>query len=177
MIGFLRCIGLLNAAIWFGAGVFVMLGVGAAISSGDMKQLLETYYPSYSLRIDEILIARYYTLGIVCGIMAIIHLLAEQLYFGRAPQKRWLGLLVGMLAFILIARFSLEPKLNHLITNRFAVNAPPQIRAAATESFKAWNRVSWAGNFLVLVGLGFYLVRVGSGGEATRFIGSGKFRS
>jgi Domain of unknown function (DUF4149) len=177
VIGFLRCIGLLNAAIWFGAGVFFMLGVSAAVSSGDMQQLLESYYPSYSLRIAEILIARYYTLAIVCGIIAIIHLLAEQLYFGRAPQKRWISLLVGMLAFILLAQFGLQPKLNHLRVNRFAVNAPTQVRATATESFNTWHRISVAGNFLVLVGLGFYLIRVGAPRESTRFIGSGKFHS
>ena len=154
-----------------------MVGVGAAISSNDMQQLLESYYPSYSIRIGEILIARYYTLAIVCGIVAIIHLLAEQLYFGRAPQKRWMGLLVGMLAFILAAKFGIQPKLNHLRVNRYAVNAPAQVRAAATESFNSWHRVSVAGNFLVLIGLGFYLIRVGQVGESTRFIGSGKFHS
>jgi len=154
-----------------------MLGVGAAISSGDMQQLLEAYYPSYSLRIAEIVIARYYKLAIVCGVIAILHLLAEQLYFGRAPQKRWLGLLVGMFAFVLVGDFGLQPKLNHLRTNRYAVNAPAQVRAVATESLKVWNRVSWTGNFLVLVGLGFYLVRVGNPSDSTRFIGSGKFRS
>lgn len=154
-----------------------MLGVSAAVSSGDMQQLLESYYPSYSLRIGEILIARYYTLGIVCGVIAIIHLLAEQLYFGRAPQKRWLSLLVGLLAFILAAKFGLQPKLNHLRVNRYAVNAPAQVRVAATDSFNSWHRISVAGNFLVLVGLGFYLIRVGQVGEPTRFIGSGKFHS
>jgi hypothetical protein len=177
VIGFLRCIGLLNAAIWFGAGVFYIVGVGAAISSGDMQKLLESYYPSYSGIVSQIIIARYYKLAIVCAIIAILHLLAEQFYFGRAPQKRWMSLLVGMFAFVLLGNFWLQPKLNHLHTNRYAKNAPPQVREAAIDSFKVWHRVSVAGHVLVLVGLGFYLIRVGASGESTRFIGSGKFHS
>jgi len=177
VIGFLRCIGLLNAAAWFGAGIFYLLGVGAAVSSSEMQKLLESYYPSYSGMIGEIIITRYYRLAIVFAIIAIIHLLAEQLYFGRAPQKRWLSLLIGMFAFVLLGYFWLQPKLNHLHTNRFAVNAPQQVRAAATDSFNSWHRISAVGNFLVIVGLGFYLIRVAQSGESTRFIGSGKFRS
>lgn len=147
------------------------------MSSNEMQKLLESYYPSYSGMIGEIVITRYYRLAIACAIIAIVHLLAEQLYFGRAPQKRWIGLLVGMFAFVLLGNFWLQPKLNRLHTNRYAVNAPPQVRAAATDSFNSWHRISVAGNFLVLVGLGFYLIRVGQFGETTRFIGSGKFHS
>jgi hypothetical protein len=177
VIGFLRCIGLLNAAAWFGAGIFFMLGVGTAMSSNDMHKLLEAYYPSYSEMISQMIIGRYYKLSIACAIIAVIHLLAEQLYFGRVPQKRWLSLLIGMLVFVLLGTFWLQPKLNHLHATRFALNATPQVRGAANDSFKLWHRISQAGNLLVLVGLGFYLPRVGHPREATRFIGSGKFRS
>jgi hypothetical protein len=177
VIGSLRCIGLLNAAIWFGAGIFFTLGVGPAIFSAEMQKLLETYYPSYSGMIAQIIIARYFKLAIVCAIVAILHLLAEQFYFGRAPQKRWLSLLIGLLVFSLLGNFWLQPKLNHLHTNRYAVNAPPQVRAAATQSFQFWHGISQAVNLLMLVGLGFYLIRVGNPGESTRFLASGKFRS
>ena len=177
MIGFLRCIGLLNAAIWFGAGIFFTFGAGPAIFSNDMQKLLEAYYPSYSGMIAQIVIARYFKLGITCAILAILHLLAEQFYFGRAPQKRWLSLLIGLFVLTLLGNFWLQPKLRHLHTNRYAVNAPAQVRAAAADSFQVWHGISQATNFLMLVGLGFYLVHVGNPGESTRFIGSGKFRS
>jgi len=64
VIGFLRCIGLLNAAIWFGAGIFFTFGAGPAIFSSDMQKLLEAYYPSYSGMIAQIVIARYSNLGL-----------------------------------------------------------------------------------------------------------------
>jgi len=152
-------------------------GVGPAIFSSKMKELLEAYYPPYSGIIAQIIISRYYTLAIVCAIIAIIHLLAEQLYFGRAPQKRWLSLLLGMLVLILLGNYWLQPKLNRLHTNRYAVNAPVQVRAAAADSFAVWHRISQMGNLLVLGGLGFYLLRVGNSPDSTRFIGSGKFHS
>jgi hypothetical protein len=177
VIGFLRCIGLLNAAAWFGAGIFFVLGVGSAMSAIEVQKLLEAYYQSYSEMISQVIIARYYKLGIVCGVIAILQLLAEQFYFGRAPQKRWLSLLVGMFVFMLVGDFWLQPKLKDLHGTRYSAKAAPQLRAAANDSFKLWNRVSWTGNLLVLVGLGFYLPRVGHPREATRFIGSGKFRS
>ena len=142
-----------------------------------MQKLLEAYYPSYSGMIAQIIIARYFKFSIACAVIAIIHLLAEQFYFGRAPQKRWLSLLIGLLVLSLLGNYWLQPKLKHLHTNKYAVNAPAQVRGAATEAFQRWHGISQAINLLMLVGLGFYVVRVGNTGEQTRFIGSGKFRS
>jgi len=177
VIGFLRCIGLLNVAIWFGAGIFLTFGVGPAIFSEKMQKLLQVYYPSYSGLIAQMVIARYFTLSIVCGIVAIIHLLAEQFYFGRAPQKRWLSLLVGLLALSLIEGCWLQPKLKDWNTQKYDAKVPSQIRETASRSFEVWHGISQAANVLMLIGLGFYLVRVGNPHEPTRFIGSGKFRS
>jgi uncharacterized membrane protein len=177
VIGFLRCIGLLNAAAWFGAGVFITLGVGSAMSDSEMHKLLQAYYEPYSEIISQIIRARFYRLGIVCGIVAIVHLLAEQFYFGRAPQKRWLSLLVVLLALSLLGGCWLPPKLYDWHKLRSDAKTPPQTREAASRSFQLWHGISQAANIVMLTGLGFYLVRVGSSGESTRFIGSGKFRS
>jgi hypothetical protein len=177
VIGFLRCIGLLNAAAWFGAGIFFALGVGSAMSDSEIHSLLQAYYQPYSEIISQIIIARYYKLGIVCGIIAILHLLAEQFYFGRAPQKRWLSLLMTLLALSLLGGCWLPPKMENWNTLRRDAKTPPQTRETATHSFQVWHRISKAANLLMLTGLGFYLVRVGNPPESTRFIGSGKFRS
>jgi hypothetical protein len=177
VIGFLRCIGLLNAAIWFGAGIFFTFFVGPAIFSSDMQRLLESYFKSYSGLIAQMMIARYFKLSIVCGIVAIIHLLAEQFYFGRAPQKRWMSLLVGLLALSLLGGCILQPKMNAWHKLRYDAKTPPETRETATHSFQVWHGISQAANLVMLVGLGFYVVRVGNPGEPTRFIGSGKFRS
>ena len=177
MIGFLRCIGLLNAAVWFGGGVFFTFFAGPALFSEDMKALLEKFYPYYSGAIAQIVIARYFKLEIICGVIAILHLLAERFYFGRAPQKRWLSLLVGLLALSLLGAFWLQPKLKKLHTTKYAVNAPEPNREAASREFKMWHSISQMANLVMLVGLGFYVVRVGTPRETTHFIGSGKFRS
>jgi len=143
-----------------------------------MQQLLEPkFYPFYSGAIAQIVIARYFKLEIICGVVAILHLLAEQFYFGRAPQKRWLSLLIGLLVLSLLGAFWLQPKLKGLHTTKYAVNATAQVREAASRSFQAWHGFSQGVNLVMLVGLGFYVVRVGNTGESTRFIGSGKFRS
>jgi hypothetical protein len=177
VIGFLRCIGVLNAAIWFGAGIFFTFFVGPAIFSAEMQRYLESYYKLYSGLIAQMMIARYFTLSIVCGIVAIIHLLAEQFYFGRAPQKRWLSLLVALFTLSLLGGCFLQPRMRDWHKLRLDAKTPPQTREAATRSFQMWHGISQAANFLMLTGLGFYLVRVGNPPEQTRFIGSGKLRS
>lgn len=176
MIGFLRCIGLLNIAIWFGAGVFFTFFVGPAIFSKEMEILLQLYYKSYSGLIAQMVIARYFKLSIVCGIVAMLHLLAEQFYFGRAPQKRWLSLLVALLTLSLLGGCFLQPRMKDWHTLQYN-GKTPQTREAAARSFQMWHGVSQAANFLMLVGLGFYLLRVANPPESMRFIGSGKFRS
>jgi len=178
VIGFLRCIGLLNAAIWFGAGIFFTFFAGPAFFSADMQKLLgPKFYPFFSGEIAQIVIARYFRLQIICGIVAVLHLVAEQLYFGRAPQKRWLSLLMALLALSLLGGCWLQPKLGKWHTQRYDANTPAQTRETASRSFQVWHGVSQAANFLMLVGLGFYLLRVGNPADSTRFIGSGKFRS
>jgi hypothetical protein len=158
--------------------VFLTLFAGPGFSSADMQKLLgPKFYPYFSDAIAQIIIARYFRLQIICGIIAIFHLFAEQLYFGRAPQKRWLSLLVALLALSLIGGCLLQPKLNDWNTARYDAKVPPQTRETASRSFQFWHGISQAANVLMLTGLGFYLVRVGNPPESTRFIGSGKFRS
>lgn len=142
-----------------------------------MQALLEKFYPYYSGAIAQIVIARFFKLEIICGIVAILHLLAEQFYFGRAPQKRWLSLLVGLLVLSLLGTFWLQPKLKQLHTTKYAVNAPSQNREAAAASFRTWHGISQIVNLLMLVGMGFYVVRVGAARETTHFIGAGKLHS
>jgi hypothetical protein len=178
VIGFLRCIGILNSGIWFGAAIFFTFFAGPAIFSVEMQNLLSPkFYPYFSGEIAQIIISRYFRLQMICGFIAVVHLFAEQLYFGRAPQKRWLSLLLGLLALTLLGGFWLQPKLKSWHKLRYDANTPPQTRETATRSFQVWHGISQAANLLMLTGVGFYLIRVGHPREATRFIGSGKFRS
>ena len=69
MIGFLRFVGLMNAAVWFGAAIFFTFGIGAAAFSPEMKELLgPKNSPYFSGAIAQILIARYFHLQLLCGV-------------------------------------------------------------------------------------------------------------
>ena len=154
------------------------LFAGPGLFSADMQRLLgPKFYPYFSDAIAQIIVARYFRLQIICGIIAIFHLFAEQLYFGRAPQKRWLSLLLALLALSLLGGCFVQPKLKVWHDQRYNANATPQVREMASRSFQLWHGISQAANVLMLTGLGFYLVRVGNPPDSTRFIGSGKFRS
>ena len=177
VIGFLRCVGVLNAGIWFGAAIFFTFGIGPAVFSGEMKALLQNYFASYSGLIAQIFIARYFKLQLICAIIALGHLLGENLYFGRAPQKLWFGLLAALLALSLIGGFWLQPKLKALHETKYRASESVERRQEAAESFKTWHAVSQMVNLLMMIGLGIHLCRVAARGEETRFLNAGKLRS
>ena len=177
MIGFLRCVGVLNAGVWFGSAIFFTFVVGPGIFSGDMKTLLENYYPAYSGKIAQIFIARYFTLQLICGIIALLHLMGENLYFGRSPRKIWLGLVVGLFALSLAGGLWLQPKLKELHRIKYSTTESVELRRLAGDSFKTWHGISQLMNLLMIAGLGVHLCWVGAREEDQRFSGGGKFRS
>jgi len=153
VIGFLRCVGLLNAAIWFGAAIFFTFAAAPAAFSQDMRDLLgQQYYPYFSGAIAQILIARYFRLQMVCGVVALLHLAGERLYFGKSADKLRLGLLSGLVVISLAGSLWLQPMLKQLHHTKYA-------------------------NLLMLAGLGVYLWRVANSAEPARFVSSAKFRS
>ena len=177
MIGFLRCVGVLNAGLWFGAAFFFSFSIGPAVFSSEMKELLQNYFPSYSGLIAQILIARYFKLQLICAIIALGHLLGENLYFGRAPQKLWFGLLATLFALSLLGGFWLQPKLKSLHTAKYSAKESVERRQAAAESFKTWHAVSQIVNLFMIAGLGVHLCSVAARGESARFLDAGKLRS
>ena len=178
VIAFLRCVGLFNAAVWFGAAMFFTFGVQPAAFSQEMKGLLEAKnYPYFSGAIAQLLTARYFHLQIVCGVVALLHLLVEWVYLGKSGQKLWLGLLIALFAAALLGGGWLQPKLERLHTTIYAVNTPPRNRIAASQSFGVWHRVFTAVNLAMLAGLAVYLWRVAHPSDPTRFVSTAKFRT
>ena len=178
MTAFLKFVGLLNAAVWFGATVFFTFGTGRAPFSEEMKALLgPDNYPYFSGAIAQVIIARYFRLQLVCGIIAVLHLLAEWLYLGKYPQKFRFGLLLGLCAACLVGAFWLQPKLKRLHATKYGLNTRPAAREAASRSFRAWHGVSAGVNLLVVGGLALYLWRVAHPDDQPRFVSSFKFRS
>src|ERR1022692_4794120 len=176
VIGFLRFVGILNAAVWFGGAVFFTLGAGLAPFSQEMKTLLgPNNYPYFSGAIAQILIARYFHFQLVCGVVAVLHLLAEWLYLGKFPRKVQAGLLVALCAAALFGGYWLQPKLKGLHATKYGANTRPEIREAANRSFRAWHGVSQVVNLLLVGGLATYLWRAANPSDPTRFVSALKF--
>ncbi len=172
--GSLRFIGLLNAAVWFGAAVFFTVSAGPVAFSQEMKDLLGSKnYPYYSAAISQILVGRYYYLQFACGLLALLHLLAEWLYFGKSPARIRFALLIGLVSLSLLGGAWLQPKLKHL-TQQYT---RPEAREAADRSFRTWHNASQMVNWLTVAGLAVYLWRVANPRETTRFVSATKFRS
>ena len=163
-------------AVWFGAAVFFTVGAAPAVFSPDMRRLLgDNNYPYFSGAIAQVIIARYFQLQLACGIVALLHALAEGLYFGR-PLRRWgLGLLAGLFVLGLTGGFWLQPKIKTLHAARYAANQPPAVREAKAKSLRLWHGAAQAVNLVMLVGLGAYVWRVAHPASTARFVTPMKF--
>ena len=162
MITFLRCLGILNAAAWFGSAVFLTFGVAPAVFSEDTKKLLEAnFYPYYSGAIAQIIFDHYFLLQLIFSVLALFHLLGERLYFGRQPDGWRTGLLAFLIVLTLLGGFIARPRLERLHRIRYSPKATPEMREAARQSFGTWHGVSQIANVFMLVGLGIYVCRVG----------------
>jgi hypothetical protein len=176
VIGFLRFVGILNAAVWFGTAIFFTFGTGLVPFSQEMRNLLgPSNFPFFSGAIAQILIARYFHFQVGCAMIAALHLLAEWLYLGKYPQKLQAGLLIGLASAALIGGYWLQPRLKALHATKYSVNTRPEIREAAARSFKAWHGVSQVVNLLMVGGLAVYLWRAANPSDQTRFVSAVKF--
>ncbi len=176
MIGLLRFVGLMNAAIWFGATVFFALNAHPAlVSSAEVKDLLgPKNFPYFSVVLGQILAVHYFHLFLACSLVAILHLVAEWLYLGKYPARLWLGLVIGLWVGGLLQSYWIQPRLKEWHRAQFTQS---QQGAAAARAFQIWSRFSTALNAVMLVGLGVYLWRVANPSNPTRFVSATKFRS
>ena len=170
--------GILNAAVWLGGGVFFTVALAPAIFSREMEGVLgHEYYRYFSGAIAQVLIARYFRLQLVCALVALIHFMAEWLYLGKSAQKLWLGLVIGLFCLGIVGGFWLQPRLKELHTVRYAVNTPRETREAANQSFRTLHGASQVVNLLMLCGLGVYFWHLANPPDPTRFLNAGAFRS
>ncbi len=176
MIGILRFVGILNAAVWFGSAIFFTFGAGLAPFSPEMKSLLgPRNYPYFSGAIAEILIARYFHFQIVCSFVAVLHLLGEWLYLGKFPHKVQVGLLAGLCSVALLGGYWFQPRLKALHAIKSGINTPPARREMADRSFRTWHGISQGLNLLFVGGLAVYLWRVANPADSARFARMTKF--
>ncbi len=166
MIGFLRFVGVANAAMWFGASIFFTFSVGPAFFSDEMIALLTRPYAGAAA---QIVIERYFLFHELCGAVALVHLVAEWLYMGKPLQRLTLWLLLGILALGLVGGHILQPRLRALHRTIYGPGSTPQQIDQAKQSFKLWHAASQALNLVVLGGVAVYLWRATTPGSGYRY--------
>jgi hypothetical protein len=170
---FLRLLGITNATIWFGASVFLLVGVWPAFYSPDMLKFLP---PSHAGAAAQVVLDRFFSVQYWCGSVAIAHGLLEWLYAGR-PLQRWINWLVlGILSLALIAGLGIEPKLKHLHIEVYGMRSTPQQRVEAGKAFRVWQGVLQLANVAVAFSLWLYTWEVTNPGETARFLSPAKLR-
>jgi hypothetical protein len=189
----IRFIGVLNAAIWLGSAVFFTFAAAPAFFSSDAKAL--GISPFYTGSMAQLVLARYFYVQHICGLIAVAHLLAEWVYLGRALQRFTFSLLVVLLCLGFAGGLWLQPKLKRLNLVRYSMSEtkpnqtnsvttfklvpiPIEERTAAEKAFRSWHPVSIVFNVVVLAGLVFYFWRVTHPPDDLRFVSTPtKFRS
>lgn len=172
----IRFIGIVNAAIWLGAAVFVTIGVAPAFFGEEMKALLGPSFPAWSGALVQVVFKRFFLLNYVCGGIAVVHLLAEWLYQGKPIENATLGLLAGLLLFSLAGGMVMQPRLSSLHRIKYSPSTPPDQRLRAAGSLRVWHGVSQTANLIMLGGLFVYFWRTASKPDAVRFLSSNKFQ-
>ncbi len=174
----LRIVGIFNAAIWLGSALFFTFGVAPAIFSDEMRRVfvqpggpLGDYHLGV---IAQHLIGRYFTVNLVCGVIALGHFFGEIIYAGRPFNRLTLGLIVVILGFGVFASTVISPKIKSLHQSKYL--GPVEQRAAAAQQLARLHAVSISGNLLSLVALILYTWRASNPADPLRFVGAQKFR-
>ena len=176
MIATLRFIGVLNAAIWFGGALFFTFSIWPASLSSDLR---EVFGETYTRVIAFHLVDHYYRLFYWCGIIALVHQLAEWVYLGKALQRLTITVLAVVFSIGLLGGFWMQPRLkkNHEIRYAKPGIYTPQLQEQAARRFKTWNAVAHFANVVALCGLAYNFWRITAPPATTRFVATGKFRS
>ena len=163
-----------SAGVWLGAAISFTIVLGPAFFSDEMKALFRQ--PYYNGAAAQIVINRYFVLLFVCGGIAILHLILEKLYSGKAMGRLASGALALAISFALLGGFWLQPKLRELHTRKYDARSSVTARAAADRSFKVWHGVSQTMNLFVTFGVLVYFWRVSTSGNTPRFSSVHKFK-
>jgi hypothetical protein len=176
--GLIRFVGLVNAAVWLGSGVFFTVAVGPAVFSDEMRALLgERNHPYFSGAIAQILVSRLFRLQIFCAGVAVAHVLAEWASLRRPLRRFETYWLAGLIALVLAGAFWWQPEIRRLHRIQHAINLPVAVREQAAQQLRWWHGTAQAGNLLLLAGLIVYLNRMARTSDTPRFVPSFKLRS
>jgi hypothetical protein len=162
----------MNAAVWLGAAVFFTFGIGTAVFSPEMKRIFGDYYPGI---VAQLLLKRYFTLHLVCGLIALLVAGAEMFYTRRRIQKLTFALFLVPLLIGVFGGWVLQPNMTPLHHAKYHAPSADE-KALAGQQFGRLHALS---SVLNLVSLGFlvaYVWRVANPPEPARFVSAQKFR-
>ena len=80
--------------------------------------------------------SRYYGLTLACGVIALLHFLADWFYMGRPRRKFSFGLVAALFVLTLIGRNAIQPSLIRLNRKHYTATQPAE-RESAGKSFRA----------------------------------------
>jgi hypothetical protein len=172
VIGALRFIGILNAAVWLGAAFFFTLSVGPSFFSPEMIQVLGRPHAGAAV---QVVLKRYFMFQYCCAGIAILHLLIEWLYTGRPLQKLRMAMLVSLLLLSLLGGIWFQPRLQRLHLEVHGIHSLPAQVEKARKSFGIWHGASQFFNLITLAGLLVHLWQVTHASDAPRFLNPTKF--
>jgi hypothetical protein len=185
VIGLLRFIGVMNAAVWLGGAVFFTFFAAPVFFKADLKRVLGEAQAGI---VGMEVLWRYFLLTYVCGAIALLHQLAEWIYLGRVLQRLTLGLVLVAFGFGLVGGLALEPHMHKLHQKMYSYqqtkqgffrddSSSPAQRVQAARTFRVWHGISMGLNLGALIALGIFAWRVTKPADDLRFIPAGKFRS
>jgi hypothetical protein len=157
VIGFLRFVGLVNAAIWIGASVFGAFAVLPAFFSPEMTAVISPPYNGFAA---QVVLHRYLCMQYACAAVAVLRLIAEFLYLGRPVDRLVAALLAVIIGFGLLEGLYLEPRLKTLFQAKYHPGSTPAQREEAGRLFGPLHGLSQGVNLLVITCVGFYFWRV-----------------
>jgi len=177
----LRFIGVINAAIWFGSAIFLLVAAPVFFSTAVQTTPLGKFWPGVMV---QFLFERFFYVQCICGTIAVAHQLAEWVYLGRNLQQWVMIVLASLLLMGLTDGLIMQPKMRSLNLTKNGLNeryvaaqlsAEDRLRAAS--SFKNWHRVSRLVGLAATIALGAFFWKVVNPGDNARFVSSSKFRS
>jgi len=170
----LRFIGLLNAAVWLGAMVFFTAVVGPTFFSPEVKAMITVPLAGATA---QIMVGHYMVLQQWCAGIALVHLMAEWLYFGRLNSKASLWILLFCLGVSLIGGKLMIPKMREYHLIKYAVQPiSAERRGAAERNFSILHATSQITNLLALAGVLFYYWRLSNGNQGGKSSAGARFR-
>lgn len=166
MSKFIRILGLLNAAVWFGAGIFFTFVVAPGFFSDKMLALFggtqSFYSKAYAGAANIIILERYYHFQFFCGAVAFLHIVLEWLIAGQFISKFKFWLLILICSINILNGIFLMPALKQLQVQKYDLKTTNAQRLGAESSFRILHGMSWGMNVVVLISTGIYLINLSS---------------